>query len=79
VGHAPASSLDELMRITGPGGHVVFSLRPDLYETAGFKEKQAALEASGKWQLIESTEQFQALPIGEPDVFHQVWVYRVSG
>ena len=29
VGHAPASSLDELVRITSPGGHIVCpSLRP---------------------------------------------------
>ena len=79
VGHATASSLDELVRVTEPGGHVAFSLRPDVYETAGFKEKQASLEASGKWQLVETTEKFQALPLGEPDVYHQVWVYRVSG
>ena len=79
VGHAPASSLDELVRVTEPEGHVVFSLRPDVYENAGFKEKQASLVASGQWQLVETTDPFQALPIGEPDVYHQVWVYRVSG
>ena len=79
VGHAPATSLDELARVTELGGHVVFSLRPDVYETVGFKEKQASLEASGKWQLVETTEKYQALPLGEPDVYHQVWVYRVSG
>ena len=78
VGHAPAGSLDELARVTTPGGHVVFSLRPDVYETGGFKEKHAALEAEGKWQLLETSERFQALPKGEPEVYHQVWVYRVS-
>ena len=77
VGHAPASSLDELIRITRPGGYVVFSLRPDVYETGGFKEKQAELESAGKWQLAEEGEKFQPLPKGEPEVYHQVWVYRV--
>ncbi len=77
VGHAPASSLDELIRITRPGGYVVFSLRPDVYETSGFKEKQAELESAGKWQLAEEGEKFQPLPKGEPEVYHQVWVYRV--
>ncbi len=77
VGHAPASSLDELIRITRPGGYVVFSLRPDVYETGGFKEKQAELESAGKWQLAEESEKFQPLPKGEPEVYHQVWVYRV--
>jgi SAM-dependent methyltransferase len=78
VGHAPADSLDELARITRPAGHVVFSLRPDVYETAGFKEKQQELESSGIWELVEVTEEFQPLPKGEPEVYHQVWVYRIK-
>jgi len=78
VGHAPASSLDELVRVTKPGGHVVFSLRPDVYENDGFKEKQDALESEGRWQLVEVGDPFQALPKGEPEVFHQIWVYRVT-
>ena len=78
VGHAPANSFDELIRITEPSGYIVFSLRPDVYENSGFKEKQAALESSGRWTLAEATEKFQPLPKGEPDVYHQVWVYRVA-
>ena len=78
VGHAPASSLYELVRVTRPGGYIAFSLRPDIYEKDGFKEIQAGLESEGKWKLVEVSEQFHALPIGEPDVFHQVWVYQVS-
>lgn len=78
VGHAPASSLDELLRITKPGGHIVFSLRPDVYRDNGFKQKQDGLEAEGKWKLIEVSKEFQALPEGEPDVYHQVWVYQVA-
>ena len=78
VGHAPASSLDELVRVTRPGGYIAFSLRPDVYEESGFKEKQTELESTGKWKLAEVSEPFQALPVGEPDVFHQVWVYQVS-
>ena len=77
VAHAPASSLDELVRITRPGGYIVFTLRPDVYKDSGFKEKQAALESEGKWRLVEISEKFQPLPMGEPDVYHQVWVYQV--
>ena len=77
VGHAPASSLDELVRITRPGGYIAFSLRPDVYDNACFKEKQQALEAEGLWKLVEVTDPFQPLPKGEPDVYHQVWVYQV--
>jgi len=78
VGHAPASSLDELVRITRPGGHIVFTIRPDVYRDSGFKEKQDSLSAAGKWQLVEASEEFQPLPKGEPDVYHQVWVYQVT-
>ena len=79
VGHAPASSLDELARVTKPNGHIIFSLRPDVYEGKGFREKQDKLEAQGKWQLVERTEEFQPMPQGEPEVRHRVWAYRVTG
>ena len=79
VGHAPARSLDELVRVTRPEGHIVFSLRPDVWEKDGFKERQTALAESGMWSLVEVTDPFQPLPKGEPEVYHQVWVYRVTG
>jgi len=77
VGHAPASSLDELIRVTKPGGYIVYSLRPDVYRDRGFMEKQSALEKEGKWKLVEVSDEFQTLPKGEPEVMHQDWVYQV--
>lgn len=79
VSHAPVESLDELVRVTRPGGHIIYTLRPDLYEEGGFKEKQEALISSGAWQLAEVSEPLQILPKGEPDVYHQVWVHEVTG
>ncbi len=77
LGHAPARSLDELARVVRPGGFVVFTLRPDVYEQNGFKEKQRQLESDGTWELTHVTEEFLGLPKGEPDVLFQVWMYRV--
>jgi len=77
LGHAPASSLDELIRVTKPGGYIAYTLRPDVYRDNGFKENQDALEAEGKWILAEVSEEFQTLPKGELDVYHQVWLYQV--
>ena len=78
LGHAPASSLGELVRITRPGGYIVFSLRPDIYEPGGFKERQDALKSAGRWKLVEVTAKFQPMPKGEPGQYHQVWVCQVS-
>jgi SAM-dependent methyltransferase len=77
TGHAPAASLDELVRITRPGGHVIFTLRSDEGGPPGFKEKLADLSDSGRWELVERGDEFSALPVGEPDVLVRVWAYRV--
>jgi SAM-dependent methyltransferase len=79
LGHAPASAFDELIRVTRPGGFIVFSLRTDVYLEGGFKEKLDALASEGRWTLAEATEPFQPLPKGEPEVYHQIWAYQVPG
>jgi MFS family permease len=76
VGHAPASSLDELVRVTRRGGHVIFTLRCDEVPD-GFDEKITELERSGRWALVEQGDEFQALPLGEPDVLVRVLAFRV--
>jgi SAM-dependent methyltransferase len=76
TGHAPASCLDELVRITRPGGHVIFTLRSDQVPP-GYETKIAELENASRWELSERGEQFQALPTGEPEVLVRVWAFRV--
>jgi len=76
TGHAPARCLDELVRITRHGGHVVFTLRSDL-TPPGYDEKMAELEASGRWELVERGDEFQAMPTSEPEVLVRAWVFRV--
>jgi len=76
-GHAPAESLDELVRVTKTGGPVVFSMRTDFYTEGGFDIKQAALEAAGTWRLLERGAPFQAMPNGEPDIWYEMWAYEV--
>jgi SAM-dependent methyltransferase len=76
TGHAPASCLDELVRITGPGGHVVFTLRSDLVPP-GYDERILELLAAGRWELVERGEEFQAMPTSEPEVLVRLWTFRV--
>ena len=62
TGHAPPSCLDELIRITRSGGHLIFSLSTPAYERSGFKAKLDALGADGRWREVEVTPAWCALP-----------------
>ena len=77
VGHAPPSSLDELVRIIRPGGTIIFSMLHQEPVETDFKQKQDELVRQGVWRLVEDTPYFQSLPYGEPDVSHKAYVYRV--
>ena len=76
TGHAPAECLDELVRVTRRGGHVIFTLRSDQMPP-GYEEKMTELERGRRWELVEQGDEFQALPIGEPEVLVRVWAFRV--
>lgn len=78
AGHAPPESFDDLIRVTKSGGHMIFSVRTDVYVDGGFKEKQEVLEREGKWQLLETTEPFSHLRLEDPDLKVQVFAYRVA-
>ena len=78
INHAPPESLDELVRVTKPGGTVVFSMRTDHHVEGGFAAKQTALERAGRWRCIERGEPFLPMPNGEPDVWYEIWTYEVA-
>ncbi len=77
AGHAPPESFEELIRTTRAGGHMIFSVRTDVYEEGGFKDKQEALEGEGRWQLVEATAPFSHLPFEDPELKVRVFVYQV--
>ncbi len=75
-GHAPAHSFNEIIRIVSPGGLICFTLRHD--ETPpGFLETIDELSEAGHWEWLHTTNPFQTMPDGEPDVLHRIWLFRV--
>lgn len=75
-GHAPLDGLDELIRITRPGGHIVFSIsRTYLGET--FETKARALEAASKWRRVDASERYNSTPLGDDVLMSQVFGYAV--
>lgn len=79
AGHAPPSSFDKLVRITRPGGHVIFTARSDMYEGGGFKEKQLALVQTNAWQFQEVVGSYVSVPGSDDDeATNRVFAYHVQ-
>ena len=74
-GHAPLSGLDELIRVTRTGGHIVFSISRTYLE-GRFDEKEKALEAARRWQFVDATERYNSTPL-EGELPARVLAYRV--
>lgn len=77
TGHAPASSLDELVRITRPGGYAIFNIRQSVYEENGFAAKLAELEQAGLTKPIEISPPFAGFAFGKEDILGAVHVHQV--
>ena len=67
TGLAPASAFDELVRITKPGGHLIFTVGTVVWEEAGFAAKLAALETSGHLLKIETTPVYHPMPLSKTE------------
>lgn len=77
-GHAPASSLDELVRITQRGGHAIFTVRDSVLEQGGFRAVFDRLEQAGRWRPVDESAPFRAFAIDEPDVLVQAFVFKIA-
>jgi SAM-dependent methyltransferase len=77
-GHAPPSSFDELIRVTRPGGHLVFNVRDDVWQTRGFRERQDGLEAAGRWRILEQSDPYRPFTVASPHLLARIFVYEVA-
>lgn len=76
-GHAPASGLRELARVTRPGGHVVAGIRPDIIDSHGFGAVIDDLGAHRIWEVVERTEPYVAMEKVESHVLVETWCFRI--
>jgi predicted TPR repeat methyltransferase len=75
-GHAPLNGLDELVRVTRPGGHIVFSIsRTYLGEVFGAKARE--LEDAGKWRRAGESARYDSTPHSDDILMAQVFAYVV--
>lgn len=78
AGHAPASSFDELVRITRPGGHAIFTVRDLLLKDGGFSDAFRQLEDTGRWRRVEESAPFRAFVLAEPEVKVKAFVFEIG-
>jgi predicted TPR repeat methyltransferase len=76
-GHAPASSLEELCRITRPGGVAIFTVRDTIFHSGGFGSTIEDLTERGIWRRLEQSPPFRAFALDEPDVTVSAHVFEV--
>jgi len=74
-GHAPLEGLDELIRVSRPGGHLVFSIART-YLDGPFGQKRQQLEQANLWRLVGHTERYNSAPL-EDTLISQVFVFQV--
>ena len=77
-GHAPASCMEEFIRVTQAGGHIVFNTRAETFERQALKSKVEELTLAGRWHLVEQSPVFQSYYLTEPEVTSQVFVFKVA-
>lgn len=79
TGNAPPESLDEFVRVTKPGGKVIWSTHAHENErTKAYHEKRHQLTADGLWQVKFETMPFVSMPSGDSAIKHAVYVYQVN-
>jgi predicted TPR repeat methyltransferase len=77
IGHAPASGLYDLVRITKKGGHAIFTVRDQVFERGGFQAMFDELETGGKWRPVEQSPWFRCYAVAEPTALVKTFVFEV--
>lgn len=78
-GNAPPESLDEFVRVTQPGGLIIWSTHGHINDrTQPYHDKRHQLSQAGAWDLEFETQPFVSMPGADSVIKHAVYVYRVT-
>jgi predicted TPR repeat methyltransferase len=77
-GHAPASALDELVRLLEKDGLMLFTISSAVWEEQGFRTKLESFVKSGVLERVEVTPLYQPMPYSEAEahVTTRAYVFR---
>ncbi len=74
-GHVGPEALNELVRITRPGGHICITVREQAWEEDNYRAVVSKIEKSGMWELLEENT---ADYIQEEGSSCKVCLYRIT-
>lgn len=75
-GHAPLDGLTELVRVTRPGGHIIFTISR-IYLGETFEKFSKVLTEAGKWQQIDCSRQYDSAPLAKETLTSQAFAFAV--
>ena len=76
-GHAPPESFRDLIRVTRPGGFIIFTLRCDEGIDPAYNAILRTLARESLWTQIYEGPPKPTMPYSEPEVQHKGWVFEV--
>ncbi|MBL0715042.1 MAG: class I SAM-dependent methyltransferase [Desulfosarcina sp.] len=77
-GHAPPEALEELTRISRPGGIIVYNLEAGAEQAEDYDRIRRRLETRTQWRPVASTAPFAPLPGAAPEYKTVIYVYQTE-
>ncbi len=76
-GHAPPHSFLEIIRVTRTHGKIIVNIRTDDDVDPAYPAALREYASSGMWKQIFQSEEYRAMPSGEPEILTTAYVYEV--
>ncbi len=76
-GHAPPHSFLEIIRVIRSRGKIIVNIRTDDDVDPAYPAALREYEKAGLWRKIYASEEYPAMPTGEPDILTTAYAYQV--